>query len=426
MDYWRGRIKRPVYTREGEVHESPNWAVEFQFRARRANWSLGTANKDAAAGRAKEIYLHLVANGWEATTQRYRPQTIAERKINLTIGQYIEEAKKVASGNPKTLESYSKNLRKIVSDVFNISVKGSKFDHGDGHARWLEGVQGQQLSKLTPARIQEWKLAFIKRAGNDPIKIRSARTSANSILRCAKSLFSKEIIRHLAHIELPNPLPFDGVEFEPRQNTKYFSTIQIPELIAAARKELAETRPEAFKILLLALFCGLRRREIDLLEWTSFGWENSELRIQPTRFFTPKSQDSIGSVPFEAELLALFRGYHAKRTGPFVIESDRPPRPDASYNYYRAEVDFTFLANWLRQHDVQGFKPLHVLRKQFGSEICSNFGIYAASRALRHSSIAITAAYYTDATARGTVGLGHLLGAEEKIITLPEPTKESA
>ena len=39
-------------------------------------------------------------------------------------------------------------------------------------------------------------------------------------------------------------------------------------------------------------------------------------------------------------------------------------------------------------------KPLHELRKEFGSMVNSQYGIYAASRALRHGNIAVTVAHY--------------------------------
>jgi len=39
---------------------------------------------------------------------------------------------------------------------------------------------------------------------------------------------------------------------------------------------------------------------------------------------------------------------------------------------------------------------LHALRKEFGSQICAQAGIYAASVALRHSSITLTREYYVD------------------------------
>src|SRR6266403_1819086 len=44
-------------------------------------------------------------------------------------------------------------------------------------------------------------------------------------------------------------------------------------------------------------------------------------------------------------------------------------------------------------------------RKEFGSLVCEQFGIYAASRALRHADIAITSQHYVDKKRRATVGL---------------------
>jgi hypothetical protein len=106
-----------------------------------------------------------------------------------------------------------------------------------------------------------------------------------------------------------------------------------------------------------------------------------------------------------------------------VIESDQPPRLGATFTYYRCQEHFAFLIAWLRKHGIDNNKPLHTLRKEFGSQVCNAHGIYSASRALRHADIAVTSSYYTDASARGTVGLGHLL-AEQKIVPLPVPEKK--
>ena len=57
---------------------------------------------------------------------------------------------------------------------------------------------------------------------------------------------------------------------------------------------------------LLAVAAGLRRKEIDLLEWTSFRWEQNVIRIQPTNFFHPKSEDSIGDIQIDDEIMAVF------------------------------------------------------------------------------------------------------------------------
>ncbi|MDR2778986.1 MAG: hypothetical protein LBB16_01725, partial [Puniceicoccales bacterium] len=54
------------------------------------------------------------------------------------------------------------------------------------------------------------------------------------------------------------------------------------------------------------------------------------------------------------------------------------------------------LIGWLRSHGVNSNNPLHTLRKEYGSEICRQFGLYEASRALRHSSYGITESFYVD------------------------------
>jgi hypothetical protein len=84
---------------------------------------------------------------------------------------------------------------------------------------------------------------------------------------------------------------------------KYRSAIDIGPLIKAANKELRATAPQGYKVFLLAVAVGLRRKEIDLLEWSSFRWEENAIRIQPTRYFHPKSEDSIADLPVDAEVM---------------------------------------------------------------------------------------------------------------------------
>ncbi|MGO8676039.1 MAG: hypothetical protein ACLQVX_09230 [Limisphaerales bacterium] len=50
----------------------------------------------------------------------------------------------------------------------------------------------------------------------------------------------------------------------------------------------------------------------------------------------------------------------------------------------------------LRGKGLKSRNALHALRKELGSQICAQAGIYAASSALRHSSINITREYDID------------------------------
>jgi hypothetical protein len=165
-----------------------------------------------------------------------------------------------------------------------------------------------RLCDVTSSRVQEWKRAFIAGASDDPVKQRSARTSFNSFLRRAKGLFAPAAVKHLS-MSLPSPLPFQGIAPEPRQSTRYRSSIDPVKLIEAAQIELAESDPPVFLAFLLVLDAGLRKTEIDRLEWRAFHFEDNVIRIEPTRYFEPKTEHSIGDVQIDPELMNLFRGY---------------------------------------------------------------------------------------------------------------------
>jgi hypothetical protein len=63
-----------------------------------------------------------------------------------------------------------------------------------------------------------------------------------------------------------------------------------------------------------------------------------------------------------------------------VIESRAAKRVD--WQYYRCDAIFDSLTAWLRQNGVKTQRPLHTLRKEFGSLVCQAHGIHATSKAL--------------------------------------------
>ena len=165
-----------------------------------------------------------------------------------------------------------------------------------------------KLAKITPAKVQEWKKNYVADAKPDVKSQNRAKTSVNSALRSARCLFSQSNIldRLKDRMELP-PSPFDGVRYEKRPVTKYASTINIESLIAAARTELAGTAPECFKVFLLGTFAGLPRKEIDLLEWSSFQWNENAIRIESTEFFEAKTNESHADVYIDTEVMEILR-----------------------------------------------------------------------------------------------------------------------
>jgi len=196
---------------------------------------------------------------------------------------------------------------------------------------------------------------------------------------------------------------------------RYQSRFDVESLIRAAQKELPR---EQFKTFLLAIMAGLRRNEIDKLEWQAFDWDKGVISIRATSHFAPKSEDSTGDVEVDTEVMELFRGYAARGTSDFVIESTVPARSQGTYSHYRCQKHFDGLIKWLRNHGVEGNRPLHALRKEYGSQVCAQHGIYAASRALRHADIAMTSQHYLDKRESARAALGRFLSKPSNIIKL--------
>ncbi len=414
--YWDKAIFQPTYTRDGESRIVGEWAAKIQHLGRREAFSLGGANKAAAASRAKEIYLSLQSAGWDATLAKFKPKADGASRSVATVGEFLAEVKAKASGRPKTIEGYCRALRTIVADIFGIDGGKAKYDYRTGgRDKWLARVEAMRLADVSPEAVQKWKLRFVRRAGSDPLKQRAARISVNSMMQQAKNLFAPAVLKFI-EFDASAVKPFAGVEFEPRQSMRYRSGFEIEEVIREAQGELPA---EQMKIFLLAVMAGLRRNEIDKLEWAAFRWNEGVIRIEATRFFQPKSESSTGDVEVDPELMEVFRGFRASAKGDFVIESANAARPDATYSHYRCERAFEALTKWLRAHGVTGNTPLHTLRKEYGSQMCAKHGIYAASHALRHADIAITSQHYLDKKRRATVGMGHLLTGADNVVPLP-------
>lgn len=273
------------------------------------------------------------------------------------------------------------------------------------------------LALITAEAIQKWRLQYLNARKDSPADHSRAVNTVNAHVRNARSLFTTKALEFAGkRLALPDPLPFSNVKLERRRTTtRYSSRIDPATLIHDAKKDMYEVPDcqEQFKIFCLALLCGLRKREIDTLLWTSVDFEKQVIRIERTKYFQPKSEESAAEVDLAPELVAIFQAYHKKTKGEFVIESENPPRYHISRANYRAEREFKLLYAWLESKGVSARKKLHELRKECGSVIANSMGIFAASRALRHSDIRITSQYYSDKKVRITTGLDILLGSND-------------
>jgi integrase len=381
---------------------------------------LGTPNKFEAARKARAIWQSLRSRGWGETLAEFYPKKAREcppPKTNATIGDFLAEVRTLHASKARMIEGYAVALRKIAADIAGLE-SGRRGGDPTRHEAWREKVEKTELASLAPAKILAWREEFVARAGNDPLRRRSAQISAASFLRRARSLFAPRLIQGLESVRLPVPLPFSGIKLERRKAPRYQSTFNVAQLVEAAKDELAEPEPEQFKIFVLAIMAGLRRNEIDKAEWSWFNWDAGQIQVTATRYFRTKSEESARSVWLPPEALEIFRGYRARATGSFVIESACQPITDKFYDTYRAGEAISGLIGWLRSKGVNGTKPLHTLRKEYGSLICSGFGLFAAKQMLGHADITTTAEHYLETKDKPMIGLGALLKEPENVIPL--------
>jgi hypothetical protein len=403
LRYWKKRVTF-------QLPASRTYSVHIQHGNRRMWVNLRTANKEQAAVLARKLYEDLRSLGWdEVLRQRKAPRE--EKKVNVTVGEYIEAVATKSLFTPKTLQSYAQALRKIAGDIAGMVGR--------------EKRDAIKLRTLTPEKIEAWRVEFIRRKATDPLREKSARISVGSFLLRARSLFSVETVARIRDIvEIPERLPFSGIKVETVHAPRYRATFDMVGLLESAGQELATEHPEQYKIFLLGAMAGLRRNEIDVLPWTAFQWNEGVIRIETTEHYRPKSHNSEGDVRVDPELLELFRGYYARRKSDFVIESDSPPPPfDAPYGVYRCMNEMRALLAWLRAKGVVSKTPLHTLRKEFGSQINARYGLLAASEQLRHGGIAVTARHYVENRSRPVLGLGHLLTKDERTIVPMDKSK---
>lgn len=114
---------------------------------------------------------------------------------------------------------------------------------------------------------------------------------------------------------------------------------------------------------------GLRRKEVDTLRWKQLDFANNRIRIETNELTRTKSAESEGEIDVQPELMDRLRNYKQGATSDFVVEGRKIDSPYKNAYQYRCDRHFKNLIGWLRSRGIQDRKPLHALRKEFGSEM---------------------------------------------------------
>lgn len=399
------KIRKSTGTYYGRTSHVPCFVIRIKHGRHRKHFHLKGGLEESAA-MAKEILDRLRLDGWAKVVERYRPND-GKKVSDLTVGEYLEVLAQHCELTPETLEDYSRCLRRIVGEVMNLKHTGSeKYTGGRGHSRWRNTVDKLPLDQVTPSAIVRWRTKYVRDRVAAGKKQECVEHTANSMIRNARSLFSKRLLQQLKlavpALSLPSPLPFDGVLLLKEHESDFFyhSTIDASELI---RKAFVELHGEDLVIFVLAIGGGLRRKEIDNLEWSRVNMANRTITVMKPRNGRLKTGSSCGVVLLEKRFMDVLEQHARRGRNGYVLCPDRPAQPRTKIRSYRCKKELNRVLGWLRQNGVtETDKPLHAMRKEFGSNICKHKGIYAASASLRHSTIALTAKYYAHRQAEET------------------------
>jgi hypothetical protein len=406
--YWAGRVFRPTYRRDGKQREVPEFYVQIQHAGRREKIALAINDREVASRKAAKVYEAIRTKGWDQALREFSPER-SNPQNRTTVGGHIELVKSVLRVRDVSSHKYSYCLRRIAADIAGINDGGtSKFD--PAHRPWRDKADKIKLAILSPIAIETWKTAFLAKAEDNPAAQQAARRNINYFIRNARSLFGKKVQRKFKELGLSAFVnPFEGVELEKQGSTRYVSMINPGELLRKARKDFRKRDPDSWKVILLALGAGLRRAEIDGLCVHQLVFSRSIIQVLTHEHFETKTDESAGGVQVDISLLEELK-QHLDPSSPFVIEPNTPAaQGKRASGYYRCERTFTRVTNWLRENGVRADRPIHVLRKEFGSIINAQSDIFTASLQLRHASIATTAASYADNRRRSTVAIGDML-----------------
>lgn len=406
--YWRSRLYRNTYTdRSGNKVEIPEFYVRMRHDGVTRQVRLDFSDRESAATQALERYLRLETEGWAAIDRR-----MARSPSTPTIDEFCTLYERATASMLKaprriSIKTYCRSLKQLAR---------------------LAGIK--QIRELNDAAISKARDAYRAKARKDGRDGQGAENTMAKILRNAAACFSVEARAVMKRQGFAVESPLTGV----RRPQKLHPVVALPPdtlsriyseavllrngepdaapITSGQRKknkrivDWRSPHPEAYASVLLAIGAGLRANEIDKARWTWLrkdGAGGCYVDIGEELDFIPKG-GTARTVRIQPELYDAITATRVDVSSPYVTGGAAKMKDGKIVDGYR-RIKVLRAANlWLRIRGVEkersGGNPLHRLRKQFGSEMATQFGLFPAMRALGHGSHKVTSDYYAGQTSQ--------------------------
>ena len=385
-------VYRKVYPRsDGAERPARNWIMRRTISGKTAVFSLGVDQRSAEK-KADEIaaFCSIPQNTLAQAVATYNPRQ-KERGL-ATIGDCLdtyERARAIIGRRGGAIgESTWKGYRSFLLKLVRRTVAyrdGEKWVPFNGQHH-IDFTPWTKLSTdiLTAKFVMDFKLATIAvDADGEPItdeeEIQTAKISADTTLRNARAIFAEKALKYFGEVGMKLP-DLNGFMKEPDFGAKkYFELLGADVIVGFMRQSLAlrASDPEAYKVFLLCMHCGLRAGEAAAF---SPDWIQNEdrmmLYVRVKGEFSPKRGKGrkVAIAPWVAAAL--------NEAGPV-----------------RGQEPFDRLTAWVRGQLPEGSrieKPLHELRKCWVSYKAKTEGLLAASQQAGHSDPKVTSTHYAD------------------------------
>ena len=204
-------------------------------------------------------------------------------------------------------------------------------------------------------------------------------TSTNARLRFARSLFSRAALNGYKAMGLVIRREWvdDFCSIGAMKEAEHLPEIPTPAQVESAMA-LVRPFPCVLRAFLLAAYAGLRSGEIQAAKRS---WIEGDVLFVGGREFTAKS-GKWRAVRMDSAVLEMLTGCGPHRLDDFIV-ADQP-----------AKTVIRKLPELLKQAGFTSNKPVHSLRRLYGSRVATASGLFAAQHALGHQSPMTTSKHY--------------------------------
>lgn len=331
-----------LYKRQ-ETREAPYYA-RFQVRGRAYLWSTKTNDLVIARKRAKEYHAAIVAKEYGLAS------TMRERSSTPTFDMLYEEYRKMPSPDAKT-------KKRNIAAMQQVARAAGLGDH-------------DRIDRLGSAVGVDWQ-RHCQRPDSG-----ISNVSCNTVLRMAKSLFSARAMMGYK-LDMPKAAIFDFMRVLPLEEATRPPEVPTDAAIALAHERLP-AQPALYRAFLLAAYAGCRSAEIIAARksWIADTPDGPVLTIGD-KDYTPKSGE-YRTVRLAPEVAAILRGNEHGDKIVSLMATEMVQR--------RLVVALQTL----------GFpdKAVQSCRRWYATKLAARDGVWAAKKALGHSSVQVTESFY--------------------------------